>query len=1275
MDPLDNKPHRLNEVGIQRVGDESELGGLAGQLAALNSLASAITHSLKVDQIAQQSLENLSGAVGADAGLLFLREGEKLILRKTLFKQAVLIQAAEEDHLVGNCLCGLASESGRPVYSRDIRTDERCSLEECRAAGLRALASLPLRSGDRDLGVLAVASVTERDFSELSDFLESAASLISSSLDNALLHERLGWQTEELKARVRDLEQAESRLKADEERFRLLVETTSDWLWELDAEGKFSYASPRVYDLLGYSPEELVGHSPMELMPEDEARRVWAVFGSLAAARKEIVDLEHINLRKDGRQVVFESRGRPVIDPAGRLMGYRGINRDITERIEAGKKRREIEARYEGVFDNTPSGVAVYQAVDDGLDFLILDMNPAGERITRVNRDDIRGRLVTEVFPGVREMGLFAVLQLVWKTGRPEHLPITMYSDDRLSQWLENHVYKLPTGEIVAVYEDLTEINRNREELLEYQVNLERMVAERTEDLERINEELLTEIAERQRIEEALRKSESILAETQSAANVGGWELTLADKHLFWTEEVYRIHEVEKDYVPTLETAIEFYTPESRQVLSQAIERTMQTGRPYDLQLEFVTAKGRHIWVRTVGKADFERGTVVRLLGAFQDVTEQKRIQDAVRESEEFNRSIINNSRDCIEVLDFDGRLQFMSPWGRRLLEIDDIEPYLGSLYVEMWSGPHRAAAAKALETARAGQTGHFSGPFPTTKGELKWWDIVVTPIFDFSGSVHRILVASRDITERKKTQEAYQESESRYRKLVEQLPAMVYVAALDESSSTTYLSPKVRDILGYEPDLFLNDPGMFPRTLHPADREWVMNEVMRCHEHRQSLNIEYRMIRADGRTVWIHDAADILDRSTDKVISLQGVMFDITALKESEIAEQKAKQAAEEASRAKSQFLATMSHEIRTPMNAIVGMTDLALETGLNPEQLDYLMTIKASTNHLMHLINDILDLSKIEADKLVLEVQNFNIESALNYLIKSLRLQADEKGLEFDYELSPDIPQVVSGDQHRLRQVVYNLVVNAIKFTDKGGVTVKVGPTNVSPHEITLEFIISDTGVGIEPEWQESVFNPFSQADASTTRRFGGTGLGLAISRNLVQMMGGDISLESRPGEGSVFRFTAILGLPGEESRAKSRPVGEPDDFTAVLKPSRKLMILVAEDNPVNQKLTVRLLEKLGHQAVLANNGAEALTKFEDSGCDLIMMDVQMPVMDGLQATEAIRDREKKTGGRIPIVALTAHAMKGDRERFFEAGMDAYLAKPINSRELFEMIEKLVT
>jgi two-component system, sensor histidine kinase and response regulator len=542
--------------------------------------------------------------------------------------------------------------------------------------------------------------------------------------------------------------------------------------------------------------------------------------------------------------------------------------------------------------------------------------------------------------------------------------------------------------------------------------------------------------------------------------------------------------------------------------------------------------------------------------------------------------------------------------------------------------------------------------------------------------------------------------------------------------------------------------------------------------------------------------------------IGFVGILRDCTARKAYEREQAKAKEAAEAANRAKSEFLANMSHELRTPMNGILGMTELALSTELSPELHEYLSIVKSSADALLVVLNDILDYSKIEAGKIAMDLRPFTVAEMVGDAMKSLAISAHRKGLELAYHLDPEVPPKLVGDSMRLRQVLLNLVGNAIKFTARGEVEVRVGVEGRDEAGVKLRVSVRDTGIGISPEAQSRLFQPLEQADTSTTRMYGGTGLGLAISRRIVSLMGGDVSVESTPGQGSVFSFTALLGTArgtGETSAVASmedlrglpvlviddnstsrriiramvqrwgmlaaeaasgmeglilleeasqsghpyrlilldermpemdgievieriranvrlagatimmltsddqsssaarcrkmgveayliKPIKPPELLATIRKllgrgeaeaplPARtdapeclrRLSVLIAEDNNVNQRLAVVMMQKLGHYTTVVTNGIEAVAKWKEGQFDLILMDVQMPELDGYEATRRIRSHELSTGTRVPIIAMTAHAMSGDRERCLEEGMDDYVSKPVRREALEEAIGRI--
>jgi two-component system sensor histidine kinase/response regulator len=672
-----------------------------------------------------------------------------------------------------------------------------------------------------------------------------------------------------------------------------------------------------------------------------------------------------------------------------------------------------------------------------------------------------------------------------------------------------------------------------------------------------------------------------------------------------------------------------------------------------------------------------------------------------------------------------------------------------------------------------------------------------------------------QEVADRQRAQDALGDSEERIRLLLDSTAEAIYGIVLQ--GNCTFCNVACLRLLGYRDASELLGRNTH-ELMHHTRADGTPYPIDQCSIYQAFKRGEGNHV--DDEVLWRAEGSSFPAEYWAYPIRRGGEAFgavvtflDITERKRAADALWQAKEAAESANRAKSEFLANMSHEIRTPMNGVIGMTDLALDTQLTTEQREYLSLVKSSADSLLHLLDDILDFSKVEAGKLVLEETEFAIRDLFSDTLKTLAVRAQKKHLELFTRVSAQVPSLVVGDPARLRQIIVNLVGNAIKFTEQGHIIVDVELEAGGADTVRLHVFVSDTGMGIPPEKQQVIFESFAQADGSTTRRFGGTGLGLTISRHLVELMGGRIWVESQVGHGSAFHFTAglkraaahgsgeehlqkqllqglqvlvvddspaslrilaemltnwrmfpVLCESGQEAmevleRAQqsgrpfplilldaqmpgmdgfrvaedlrkapalvggiifmlaadrqladvarcraldldsclTKPIGQSELLDAILlvlgadvkethpeevpapideKSSwRSLNILLAEDNSVNQKLAVRLLEKAGHQVHLATNGREAVTAFEQSGdsrFDIVLLDMQMPEMDGMEATAAIRECEKRSGRHVPIIALTAHAMKGDKERCLSAGMDGYISKPIRPDHLFAEIER---
>ena len=516
------------------------------------------------------------------------------------------------------------------------------------------------------------------------------------------------------------------------------------------------------------------------------------------------------------------------------------------------------------------------------------------------------------------------------------------------------------------------------------------------------------------------------------------------------------------------------------------------------------------------------------------------------------------------------------------------------------------------------------------------------------------------DIRQRLEMENALRESEEQFRSLITNIPGVAYRCGDESHEPVIFISDAVESVTGYPAEDFTgpNTRRSYFDLVHPEDRI----RFARARAQAGVFNSEYRIIRQDGETRWVLDQGIMVHDEASDEIWLDGFIMDITERREMEQALREAKEKAEQAAAARAAFLANMSHEIRTPMNAIIGFSDILLETPLAADQNRHLKTINQNAKSLLHLLNDVLDSAKLDKGKLELEIRNFSLIQEVDSVVSTYWLEAHNKSLELLADISPELEPVYSGSPDRIRQVLTNLLSNALKFTHTGYVKLKVAPIA----DGLIEFRVEDSGIGMSEEQLQKVFDPFTQADASMSRRFGGTGLGTSISKQLVELMGGEISASSEEGKGSVFRFTLALGKARSETETPLRGRIE-------LPP---LKILVVDDIQQNIELLTLLLERHGHQVLTARDGQQALLRMaSEKNLDLVLMDVQMPVMDGLAAARERRRQEHQDAlCHVPIIALTASVLADDRHAAREAGMEGFANKPVDFDVLSHEIARVL-
>ena len=1128
-----------------------------------------------------------------------------------------------------------------------------------------------------------------------------------------------------------------------------------------DAKGNIQYINRAFTHMTGYPAQEVIGRNPRLLR---SGRQNPAFYDDLwtTILSGKVWHGELINRRKDGSTYIEEMNIAPVRDASGTITNFIAIKQDVSERRAAEEAERFlasiVESSEDAIIGQTPDGT-------------IMTWNRAAQALYGYGPSEVIGKPVS---------------MLVW----PDKMDL-----------LREVTEKVKRGEKIAPFEGAGKTKDGKR--IDISLTLSPIVNKVGEVIARAA--ITRDVTARKQAEQAKALLASIV-ESSSSAIIGK---SLDGTILSWNAGAAKMYGYAEGEV--LGKSISILIPPDRLAEMPTVLGTIRRGETIS-QFETVTLckNGEPLDVSlTVSPITNAAGEVTGIATIARDIRERKRIEEALRQEKENFQSLLLNIPDIVWLVSANGDVAYISPNVDKVLSFSAADAY--RLGARVWfESLHPGDAQRVTEAfERLLSTGE---PFDLEyrvrgcNGEWIWGHSRAMTTLRRNGVLYANGLFS-DITGWKRSEEELQASEQRYRSLFERNLAGVLRTTLD--GRILEVNDAFAQIYGYASPSEAQNRAAAEFYAFPEQRQALIEEL---RAGKAITNHELCMRRKDGSSVWVIVNLTLAGGEDCVGGEIVGTIVDITNQKRAEEELTRARDAAEAASSAKSEFLAKMSHEIRTPMNGVIGMTDLALDTELTVEQRDYLHTVKTSADSLLGVINDILDFSKIEARKLDLEFIPFHLPSSLNTTLKALAMRADQKHLELTCQIAADVPANLAGDPGRLRQVLVNLVGNAIKFTDSGEVSVEVSRVSGAGGKAVLRFAVSDTGIGIPAEQQASVYQAFVQADASYTRRFGGTGLGLAIASQLAGLMGGEMHLESEAGKGSTFSFTAqfdvleppaeaparvgiaslsalpvlvvddnatnrrILGklveswgmtpqlasggpaaleamnraasdgqgfsllivdsqMPGmdgfelvrrirENPRLKesaimmltstgqrgdgarcrefgisaylSKPIGETELLEAILRvlgmraegsgnpplvtrhslreERRGLRVLVVEDNPVNQRLAVRLMEKQGHSVALAGNGQDALDALVKERFDLVLMDVQMPEMDGIEATRAIRRKELGNGSHLPIIAMTAHAMQADRQRCAEAGMDGYVSKPIQLPELAAVMERVL-
>jgi len=711
-------------------------------------------------------------------------------------------------------------------------------------------------------------------------------------------------------------------------------------------------------------------------------------------------------------------------------------------------------------------------------------------------------------------------------------------------------------------------------------------------------------------------------------------------------------------------TDYDFVDKELADFFRENDRKAAEAGKP-TINEEWLTfaASGYHGLFETIKTPMFNTdGTLMGVLGVARDISERTRAYELLRLSEEKFSTAFRSSPDAFTLTRFrdgiflDINESFTEQLGYRP------EDVIGksSLELNLWVNPSdRELLVQQIRDK--GSVRNLEAQFRRKNGQIQT-GLMSTSLIVVNGE-ECLLNFVRDITERKQAEELLRLSEEKFASAFKASPDSVNLNRLTDG---TYLEVNEGfcNISGYRQEEVLGKSSLdLDIWVFPEDRQRLVQEL---RQHGVVKNLETQFRCKDGSIFTGQMSACIITVHGEQC--LLNITRDVSERKRYEDELKQARSSADAANRAKSEFLANMSHEIRTPMNGIIGMAQLLQFTDLTPEQQEYLQCLESSTKNLLSLLNDILDLSKVESGKIELENTSFSLRQSIQEVITTQISLIRQKQLQLTTDLSDEIPEQLHGDPLRIKQILLNLLANAIKFTETGSVSIAANISDRQEGSLTICLSVRDTGIGITPDALERIFAPFEQADNSTTRKYGGTGLGLTICRRLAELMGGRIWAASEPGRGSCFSVELPFKLPEHQQAQRPAPV-----TPTCSNGTRSLKLLLAEDNELNAATLIAMLKKLGHQAELACNGQQVLDKLLNGRYDGILMDISMPVMGGDEVTRTIRDAELQTGQHMPIIALTAHALRGDREQFLSSGFDGYIAKPVAVQQLAAELKRI--
>lgn len=906
------------------------------------------------------------------------------------------------------------------------------------------------------------------------------------------------------------------------------------------------------------------------------------------------------------------------------------------------------------IFRFTTDCIAVYKTPDKGKSFVFADLNPAAEKAENISRKEVIDKNVVEIFPEVEKFGLIDVMREVYKTGKESVLPVRFYSDPRISGWRENHVYKLDDEHILVIYNDIT-----------------------PQVLEKSDGSIQTEI---------FHQFIELIPEIVCEVDLNG-RVIMANKHALSRFQV-EPSDIEKGLFLK-----DLFPPSELRKATVYFERLIREGTNSPQEFTALGKNGQSFPVIAYTNLIYNKNVPVGIIGVMIDISNRKNFEKELLKEKTFFENLFENNPQALAQTSVDGSVvkinkEFTRLFGFSQQEVvgKNLDDLLGqeSYSQEAHEISRRVLSGKKIETIGI----RFSKDMKPVHVSIQGKPVIL------NGELLGVYGMYRDITKEIKGQKLREvlngiSSASLTINDIENLLGEVR-ELLSELLDTTNLFIAIYN----EKDQTLS----FPYFVDEKDqfesvpaKDTITGYVIKTGNPQLLKEKDIRMLEKRGEIsligtpskVWLGVPLYTPDGILG-VISLQSysnenaftredldVLYFISnqiglaihKIKSREALEQ-AKKKAEEVAIAKQHFLSTMSHEIRTPLNAVIGMSQLLMSADPRPDQMEFLSALKYSGENLLSLINDILDINKLESEKVELEEMIFSPHDLIEKTLKILNFKAVEKNNTLTFSTDKLVPDNIIGDQVRLGQILTNLVGNALKFTENGKITVHTKKVTETGEKVILQFDVKDTGIGIPKDKLKVIFDSFTQAQSDITRRFGGSGLGLAISKKLVDMQGGTMTVKSTTGKGSVFSFTIVykkIVRPVKEKVKKEKKSAQ--DISGKT-------VLIVEDNDINRLVAKRFLESWNINVLEAEHGEIAVEKVKNNNPDLVLMDLQMPVMDGYQATKRIKSMERGKFKSIPIIALTASVLYDNKEQIDEAGLDGFLLKPFKAPDLLEIL-----